>query len=144
VLVLAEGGELQNGIVMPAGLYSDDNPAPGDKAGLWRKQFGDDGKIEYDRDSGEFMVDAKGKATLKVSDTTAVIEDGTITLKVSDTTITVTDGKIALAVGGTKLEITSSGAVFTGGTVKHDGKSIDKTHMHTGVTAGGGVSGPPQ
>jgi phage baseplate assembly protein V len=144
VMVLSEGGELQNGIVMPAGLYSDDNPAPGDKAGLWRKQFSDDGKIEYDRESGEFLVDAKSKATVKVSDTTAVVEDGTITLKVSDTTITVTDGKIAFAVGDTKLEITSGGAVFTGGTVKHDGKAIDKTHVHLGVTAGGGVSGVPQ
>lgn len=144
VMVLSEGGELQNGIVMPAGLYSDDNPAPGDKAGLWRKKFSDGGAIEYDRETGEFLVNAKTKATLQVSDTTAIVEDGTITLKVADTTITVTDGTITLAVGGTKLEISSSGAVFTGGTVTHDGKAIDKTHVHLGVTAGSGVSGVPQ
>lgn len=127
VMVLSESGEIQNGMVMPAALYTSDNPAPGDKAGLWRKRFSDGATIEYDRDSGAFLVDAKTTATVQVSDSSVVV----------------TDGKVTLAVGSISLEISSSGFKFTGGTIKHDGKSIDKTHTHTGVTAGSGVSGPP-
>jgi phage baseplate assembly protein V len=77
VAVLSESGELQNGVVLPAGIYCDDNPANGDKAGLWRKSFKDGGVVEYDRDSGAFLVDAVTKITLKVGGCTLVItEDG--------------------------------------------------------------------
>lgn len=144
VMVLSESGELQNGMVLPAALYSDEDPAPGDKAGLWRKRFGDAGKIEYDRDSGEFLVEAIAKATLKVADTIAEVSDGKVLLETADTSVEMTDGKIVLAVGGVKLEITSSGFAFTGGQVTHEGKNVGKDHKHLGVTAGGGVSGDPQ
>jgi phage baseplate assembly protein V len=77
VAVISESGELQNGVVIPAGIYCEDNPANGDKAGLWRKSFQDGGVVEYDRDSGEFLVDAVTKITLKVGGCTLVItEDG--------------------------------------------------------------------
>jgi phage baseplate assembly protein V len=59
VMVLSESGELQNGVVIPAGIYSDDDPAPGNKAGLWRKLFQDGGEIQYDRDTGEFLINAQ-------------------------------------------------------------------------------------
>lgn len=144
VMVLSESGELQNGMVLPAGLYSDDDPAPGDKAGLWRKKFGDDGKIEYDRDTGEFMVEAIAKATIKVGDTIAEVSDGKVLLEIAGTSVEVTDGTIKLSAGGVSLEISSGGFVFTGGSVEHDGKNIGKDHKHLGVTAGGGVSGIPE
>lgn len=128
VVVLSESGETQNATVIPAGLYCDDNPAPGDKAGLWRRKFQDGGLIEYDRDSGEWLVEGIAKATVKVGDSTIVTEPDAITL----------------TVGGVTLKVSDSGVEITGGTVKHDGKNIGKDHAHTNVQPGGGVSGPPQ
>lgn len=127
VLVLSESGELQNGIVIPAALYSDDNPAPGAKAGLWRKTFQDGGKVEYDRDTGEFLVDAKSKATLKVGSDFIRIEAG----------------KVTLTAGGVTLEVSSGGVSVTGGSVTHDGKNMGKDHKHLGVTAGSAQTGNP-
>lgn len=127
VIVLSESGELQNGVVLPAGFYSDENPAPGDKAGLWRKLFQDGGVVEYDRDSGEFLVDAIAKATLKVGDATAVV----------------TEDAITLTVGGVTLEVSDGGVAITGGQVTHNGKNIGASHSHGQVEPGGGVSGPP-
>ena len=50
--------------------------------------------------------------------------------------------KIVLQVGGVSFTLTSSGIVVSGGSITHDGKHIDKTHVHT--DAGGvGDSGPP-
>jgi phage baseplate assembly protein V len=66
VAVLSPSGETQNGVVIPAGIYCDENPAPGDKAGLWIRKFQDGGQITYDRDSGEWLVEGMAKITLKV------------------------------------------------------------------------------
>lgn len=112
VVVLSESGEVQNGVVIPLGLYSDEDPPPGDRAGLWRKTFADGGKIEYDRATGGFVVEGKSDVTLKV--------------------------------GGVTLKVSASGVEITGGTVKHNGKSIGDDHKHTQVQSGGAVSGPPQ
>jgi phage gp45-like len=51
--------------------------------------------------------------------------------------------QIVLKVGGCTLTISASGFAFTGGTITHDGHLIDKTHVHTGVTPGGGLSSIP-
>lgn len=127
VVVLSESGELQNGIVMPAGIYSDDDPAPGDKAGLWRKKFQDGSVVEYDRTNGEFKIDAKTKQTLKVGD--GLVE--------------ITASKVTLKMGGLTLEIGGGEFKFTGGAITHDGHAIDKTHKHKDVTPGGALSGVP-
>jgi phage baseplate assembly protein V len=128
VVVLSESGELQNGIVMPAGIYSSEDPAPGDKAGLWRKSFSDGGVVEYDRESGSFMVDAKTKASLKVGDGLVELTASKLTLKMGDLT----------------LEIGGDGFAFSGGQITHDGHLIDKSHKHTEVQPGGALSGPPE
>jgi phage baseplate assembly protein V len=127
VVVLSESGEAQNGVVIPAGFYSDDNPAPGDKAGLWRKRFRDGASIEYDRDSGAFLIDAKSSATLKVAESSVVISDG----------------QIVLSVGGVSLTISSDGFAFEGGDLTHSGKNVGKDHRHLGVQAGSDQSGEP-
>lgn len=128
VAVLSPSGETQTGMVLPAGLYCDDNPAPGAKAGLWRRQFQDGGAIEYDRDTGEWLVEGMAKATVKVGDSTLVTEPDAITL----------------TVGGVTLRVSGEGVAITGGAVTHDGKNIGKDHRHTNVQPGGGVSGVPQ
>lgn len=128
VMVLSESGETQNGMVLPAGLYNDENPAPGNKAGLWRRKFQDGGLIEYDRDTGEWLVEGLAKATVKVGTSTLVTEPDAITL----------------TVGGVTLKVSASGVDITGGAVTHDGKNIGKDHAHTLVKAGTDTSGPPQ
>lgn len=139
VVVLSESGELQNGIVMPAGIYSEEDPAPGDKAGLWRKRFQDGSTVEYDRETGEFKIDAKTKQTLMVGDATITVQDGSIVLSAGGQSLTLSaegitsSGKIA----------GEDGLAITGGTFTHDGKNVGKNHTHSGVQTGGGISGGP-
>jgi phage baseplate assembly protein V len=128
VAVFSESGETQNGVVLPAGVYCADNPAPGNKAGLWIRRFKDGGVITYDRDTGEWLVEGMSKATVKVSDSTVVVDHDSITL----------------TAGGVTLKVSSAGVDITGGTVTHDGKNIGKDHTHTQVEPGDGFSGPPQ
>ena len=45
--------------------------------------------------------------------------------------------------GGVEVAITGAGISITGGTVTHNGVNIGDDHAHTGVTPGGGTSGPP-
>lgn len=45
--------------------------------------------------------------------------------------------------GGVEVAITGAGMSITGGTVTHNGVNIGDDHTHTGVTPGGGISGPP-
>lgn len=143
VVVLSPSGELQNGVVMPAGLYNDENPAPGDKAGLWRKKFQDGGLIEHDRETGEWLVKGMSKITLEVEGSTAVVTEESITLTVGDGVVTTKDGEITLTAGGVTLKVDSGGVTISGGAVKHDGKDIGKTHKHSGVQTGGGQTGVP-
>jgi phage baseplate assembly protein V len=106
VMVLSESGEVQNGMVMPAGLYCADNPPPGDKAGLWRKRFKNGAEISYDRDSGAMQLDATstGTLTLKAGGCLIVLADGVITIKAREI---VTDGR-------TRLNKGTRGVVFRG------------------------------
>lgn len=120
VIVFSEGGELQNGRVLPAGFYTEDDPAPGAKAGLWRKRFQDGATVEYDRDSGAFLIAAAQK----------------VTLRVGGASITVEAGKITLDAGGSAL-------VLDGNGLKHAGKNVGKDHKHVDVASGSAISGGP-
>ena len=68
VVLLAEGGELATAAILPAGTYTetDDEQAPGDKPGVWRKKFKNGAEISYDRDNGHLTLDSKdhGKVTM--------------------------------------------------------------------------------
>ena len=61
-----------------------------------------------------------------------------------DVTIDLSGDGLTVSCGGVTLSLTGSGLAITGGQVTHDGKSIDKTHLHTGVVPGGGLTGTPQ
>lgn len=52
-------------------------------------------------------------------------------------------GGLKVTVGGVSVDITGDGVTFTGGQIDHDGHLIDRTHVHTEVTPGGALSGPP-
>jgi phage baseplate assembly protein V len=113
VVVLSESGELQNAVAMPAAIYSNDDPAPGGKAGLWRKKFADDSVIEYDRGSGEFLVDAKSK----------------ITLRVGSSFIEITDSSIKLVAGGASIEVGGGGLGGGGGSGGGSGGSNGRVNI---------------
>ena len=46
-------------------------------------------------------------------------------------------------VGGVTLKVTPDGVAITGGKVTHEAKNIGATHIHGGVTPGGGLSDVP-
>lgn len=133
VVVLSESGDTPNGLVIPVGFYTGDAPAPGNKAGLWRKSFKDGGTVEYDRDSGAFLVDAKQKATLRVG----------------DASVEVASGSVKLSVGGVSLTVSSSGVAISGnfsadgGSFKHSGTNVGSSHKHSKVQVGTGISDVP-
>lgn len=139
VMVLSESGELQNGMVLPAGLYSDEDPAPGDKAGLWRKKFSDGATLEYDRDSGELGFTAMSKTVIKVGGATITVTDGSIVLSAGGTTFTV-GGGAATSTGPIRGQ---DGLEVTGGEFTHDGVDVGKAHKHIGVQAGPSQTGVP-
>lgn len=81
--------------------------------------------------AGEFWLKHKAGASLKFTNDGKVSVVAPAGLFVTgDTTIT------------GKLTVTND-VTFSGSSVTHGGKNIGKTHTHTGVTSGGGTSGPP-
>lgn len=50
---------------------------------------------------------------------------------------------LTISVGGTSWHFSAEGLTQSGGQIEHDGHLIDKTHKHTQVEPGGGLSGPP-
>ena len=62
----------------------------------------------------------------------------------ADGTMSIQAGtSIVLKVGSVTVTISAGGVAIKGGTITHDGVVIDKTHTHTNVVPGGGLSGPP-
>lgn len=116
VAVLSASGELQNGLVLPAGIFCDDNPAPGDKAGLWIRKFQDGGKITYDRDTGKWLVEGMSEATVKVEESTVTVEPDKIEASVQGgaATLKLEPEEITLALGSVRLIINASGFYFEG------------------------------
>lgn len=65
-------------------------------------------------------------------------------IDVGGTKFRFTKDSIEMTVGGKSFKIDGDGFHFTGGALDHDGKKIDKTHKHTGVTPGAGLTGVPE
>lgn len=62
----------------------------------------------------------------------------------ADGVVTIQAGtSIVLKVGGVTVTVSPEGIDIDGGTVRNDSVVIDKTHTHTDVVPGGGLSGPP-
>jgi phage baseplate assembly protein V len=52
-------------------------------------------------------------------------------------------GGLKITIGGVTIELTGDGLGIVGGSVSHDGKNIGSTHIHAGVTPGGGNTDVP-
>jgi phage baseplate assembly protein V len=112
VIVMAPGGELSAGYVMPGGIYKNDYPANGDKAEISRTTYKDGAILEYDREAHAHLLQLpEGKATVKVGDDAQTeITPSKITAKVgSDAKTEITSSKILAQIGSdAKSEITAS------------------------------------
>jgi phage baseplate assembly protein V len=112
VIVIAPGGELSAGYVMPGGVYKNDYPANGNKAEISRTTYKDGAIIEYDREAHEHLLQLpEGSATVKVGDDAQTeITPSKITAKVgSDAKTEITASKILAQIGSdAKSEITAS------------------------------------
>jgi phage baseplate assembly protein V len=76
--------------------------------------------------------------------TTDTTTSSSRTIKVGGASIAVVDGSITLTVGGVTWKLSGDGEATQGGHVTHDAHDIGKTHLHTDVTPGPLLTGPPQ
>jgi len=156
VIVMAPGGELSAGYVMPGGVYKNDYPANADKPEISRTTYKDGAVIEYDREAHSHLIQLpEGKATVKVGDDaqTEITPDKITHSLGSGSKIEVTSGSVKITVGGTTLEIASGGITITGnvtqtgnydqtGLMKSNGITLS-THTHGGVTNGTSITAVP-
>lgn len=70
-------------------------------------------------------------------------KDDEVVLTIGDIKIHVKDAEIVIDAAGTKWTLNQEGFVQNGGKIEHDGHLVDKSHVHTNVVPGGGLSGPP-
>ncbi|MCC6478069.1 MAG: phage baseplate assembly protein V [Sphingomonadaceae bacterium] len=119
-ILIKRDGELANAIFMP-GIVCDAFPPVGNSA-IDRIEFGDGSRLDYDAQAHAFEINLSGNATAKIT------APGGLTIE-ADVTI---NGNVDISGTATATEDVIGG-----------GKSL-KSHKHTGVQAGGGVSGTPQ
>jgi phage baseplate assembly protein V len=147
VSVIAEAGEIQNGVVYPGSIYNEDHPAVGDRGDLWRKDFRDGTSVEYDLASKTMKTTVGGCTT--------TMTEETIVHAIGDATVTIQDGSIVLSAGGATLTlngqgVTSSkkitgqdGLAVTGSEFTHEGKNVGSQHKHGNTMPGPGTTGNP-
>jgi phage baseplate assembly protein V len=137
VIVMAPGGELSAGYVMPGGVYKNDYPANADKAEISRTTYKDGAILEYDREAHAHLLQLpEGSATVKVGDDAETeITPDKITAKVgSDSKTEITASKILAQIGSdAKSEITASKITHTLGS----SSKIEITSGSVTITVGG-------
>jgi hypothetical protein len=92
---------------------------------------------------GDSVTGVAGKMMQKVGGKYELKADGGMDQKVTGTHTIESSDSVVLKVGGVSMTLSGSGVVFSGGTITHDGKTIDKTHRHTDVMTGPDLTGPP-
>lgn len=129
-LVFSPYGDTAQAIIGPA-IYQDDFDAPTDSADVEATVFPDGTRVEYDAAAHKLQIDVAGDALVVINCKQATVKATTsVTLDTPEANLT------------GNLTVTGN-ATFNGGTVTHGGKNIGKTHAHTGVQPGGGVTGAP-
>jgi len=146
-VVCIADARLEEGAIVGAIHNSQDTPDTGAGTGKFRKVFEDGTVIEYDKTAHSFKGTINGSAEIEAQ---TVKITGALTAEIEAANITLT-GNVAisgnLAFGGSLSG--GSGAA----TISFDGSTLQApdvkagtvsllTHKHTGVTTGGGVTGP--
>lgn len=139
-IVLPIGGKTAHGIIIATehGTYRIKGLAPGETA-----IYDDQGQKVHITRAG-IVVDGAGKPVTVHNtphvdfDTPQVNMTGALNVigKITGT------GGFAIS-GGTGITATITGDIATTGTITNNGHRIDNTHTHTGVQAGGDLSGAP-
>lgn len=154
------------GVILGALFNDKTNPSGGNKD-VVRVQFTDDSFIEYNRASHEYNINIKGKVNItaesevNVSAQVVTIEADMVDVDATNINLTgnvivtgniTASGTVSAAAISAPI-ISGPGVSMTGGNLEADGElkgssvkagTIDLgTHTHTGVTTGGGTSGPP-
>jgi phage baseplate assembly protein V len=142
----------EEGVILGA-IFNDKTIPNGSGVGIFRVKFEDDSVIEYNRNSHEYNLDIKGKINISAQ---SEININAVTANVNASALAKIESPViqlkgAVAITGA-MTITGgisapSGAPISGdfkvsGDVKAGTVSL-KTHVHSGVTTGGGSSGPP-
>lgn len=154
VIVMAPGGELSAGYIMPGGVYKNDYPANADKAEISRTTYKDGAILEYDREAHAHLLQLpEGKATVKVGDDAKTeITPQKITAQVgTDAKTEITASKILAQLGtNAKSEITASKIThslgsdskieISSGTVKITVGGTSLTIASGGITISGDVT----
>lgn len=125
VVLLCPEGEIAAGIVLTGVAYDAFPPAGNSLEEVMT--FGDGARIAYDPEGHVLTAELPGGAIANIT-----AEQLNITGNVSITGNLAIDG-----------DLTATGTATADVDVVGGGKSL-KDHKHTAVTAGGGVSGPPQ
>jgi phage baseplate assembly protein V len=152
VAIIAEGGELSTGHVVPAGVYTkkNDDEKPGTKkAGVWHKRFKNGQEMSLDRETGALLFNCEGQKKDEGNSNARAAGGeqkiaGSATIKAGGGTFVMKDGAMTVTFGGTTFKFSEAGFEQTGGAQKHDGKNVGKDHRHTEVESGPSKSGPPE
>jgi phage baseplate assembly protein V len=79
VMVLSPGGDLGQGVVLPA-IYQNNYPAPANVKHKRRVEFADGGFFEYDRQAGKMTINVVGDAQIDIGGKADVTAEGKVTL----------------------------------------------------------------
>jgi phage baseplate assembly protein V len=128
--------------VIVCAIYSDTDPPPSAPAKAWHREFPDGTILQYDPTAHELLAHVEGTATLEAtgdvlvhSDADATVQaGGTATVQAADIIL---DGDVTVTGTLTAEDTITATGEITSGTVALT------AHLHSGVTAGGAVSGPP-
>lgn len=113
VVMAAPSGDLRQAVVICA-IPQDAAPPAGTTGDVDRTIYPDGAVVEYNHASHELLVTTGG------------------------TTVKASPSEIRLEVGGSSIVITSSAVTINSGGLTHNGKNVGSTHIHSGVTTGGG------
>lgn len=126
VLLLSPSGQLANGVAI-TGLFSDNIPANGDRAGLHRRTYSDGAVIEYDSKSHHLS------AVLPAGGTTDLVSDGGIHIVgpiTHEGDYTQTGNQTITGLVKVSLDVVAAGISLV-------------QHPHEGVMPGPGQTGKP-
>jgi len=126
VVVLCPEGDMEAALVW-GGLWSDARPAPAEDAGT-AAVFADEARIGYEPGAHELDIILPSGGTIHVDAAGGVLIDAPVTIK----------GDVSI-----QGDVQVTGKLTASDDVVGGGKSL-KGHKHTGVQAGGAISGPPQ
>ncbi|HEM8018348.1 phage baseplate assembly protein V [Escherichia sp. ESNIH1] len=127
VVLLSIGGDLTTAFVLPA-IYSNDNPPPSVSEDAQVTTFPDGGWIEYEPESGRYLLKAGAKIVLEAPESIQA-KTGEFVIEADRTRI-----NSAVVING---DVTQSGGAMSSNSV------VVHSHQHTGVQSGGSLTGGP-